>query len=118
MSPGAATTQAPTLYGITNSNRTGDHLWGKNEFNSTFPTALACYMRDKGVRAVYLTLNEDLRVTTSEITIDDLFNTNRPNDELRFEFEASFEPYKQYAFDDIGPIDLGCEESNPVTSPQ
>ena len=63
-------------------------------------------MRDKGVRAVYLKLNEDLQVTASEITIDELFNTDRPNDQLRFDFETRYEPYERYAFDNIGGIDL------------
>lgn len=96
----------PGLYGISNSNRRGTHLWGKNEFNSTFPAALACYMRDHDVRAVYLSLGQNLQVTATELPINQLFNTTRPNDQLRFEFETRFEPYQQYALDDIGPIDL------------
>jgi hypothetical protein len=106
MSSGAIPPNPPRLYGITNTNRSGDQLWGKNRFNSAFPTALACYMRDKDVRAVYLTLGEDLRVTASEITIGDLFNTDRPNDQLRFDFETRYEPYQQHALNDIGGIDL------------
>lgn len=106
MGLGAAIPPAASLYGITHSNRGGEDLWSKNQFNSTFPTALACYMRDRGVRAVYLTLREDLTVTASEIAIDELFNTERPNDQLRFDFEARFEPYQSYALDDIGGIDL------------
>ena len=106
MCPGTATTQAPSLYGITNSNRTGRHLWGKNEFNSTFPTALACYMRDRGIRVVYLKLEPDLRVIAVEITVDELFNTNLPNNQLRFEFETRFEPYQQYDFNEISGFNL------------
>jgi HindVP restriction endonuclease len=102
----AVTGGAPSLYGITDSNRTGKHLWGKNEFNSTFPTALACYMQDKGVRAVYLSLRADLRVEATEIAISDLFNSDRPNNEIRFDFETRHEPYQHCAFDDIGGTDL------------
>jgi len=47
-----------------------------------------------------------LSVTASEIAIDELFNTERPNDQLRFDFETRFEPYQRYALDDIGGIDL------------
>lgn len=100
--------RAPSLYGITNSNRAGCHLWGKNEFNSTFPTALACYMRDRGVRAVYLKLEQDLTVTAGEISIDELFNTDLPNNQLRFEFETRFEPYQQY-----DPSGFGLDVKNP-----
>ena len=32
----------PGLYGISASNRTNMDLWGKNQFNSSFPIALAC----------------------------------------------------------------------------
>ena len=35
------------LYGIYNSNRTVNDHWGKNCFNSSFPTSAACYMLDK-----------------------------------------------------------------------
>jgi hypothetical protein len=111
----AAPPNPPSLYGISHSNREGEQLWGKNQFNSTFPTALACYMRDKGIRAVYLTLGEDLLVTASEISIDDLFNTDRPNNQLRFDFEIRYEPYQQYALDDIGGIDLVVMHNGDVT---
>ena len=97
---------APNLYGISHSNRNGADLWGKNQFNSTFPAALACYMRDRGVNAVYLTLQEDLTVRAEEIPIANLFNTDRPNDQLEFNFETRYGPYQPYALDDIGCIDL------------
>ena len=44
----------PSLYGITpkNSNRTGEALWGKNQFNSAFPLSLCLYMRDKGMSPI------------------------------------------------------------------
>ncbi|MDR1940224.1 MAG: HindVP family restriction endonuclease, partial [Clostridiales bacterium] len=32
------------LFGIKRSNRSTDKHWGKNCFNSSFPTAVACYM--------------------------------------------------------------------------
>ncbi|MBN1863929.1 MAG: HindVP family restriction endonuclease, partial [Victivallales bacterium] len=46
----------PSLYGITHSNRnfSDPFYWGKNQFNSSFPVALACYMRDCKTPAVYL----------------------------------------------------------------
>jgi hypothetical protein len=102
---------AASLYGIRHSNRGARALWGKNQFNSTFPTALACYMRDKGIPAVYLSLGKDLKVAVSEITIDELFNTEKPNDQLRFDFESPFAPYQNYALDGIGGIDLVVKNS-------
>ncbi len=95
-----------SLFGISNSNRSGKDLWGKNQFNSSFPAALACYMRSKNIPAVYLSLNEELNVVANDIAIDEVFNTDKPNESIRFEFESKFEPYQQWAFDDIRNIDL------------
>ena len=55
---------APGLFGINNSNRdfTRRQSWGKNQFNTSFPAALACYMNNQNVPPVYIRLNEDLKV--------------------------------------------------------
>lgn len=107
----------PALYGISQSNRTGDDLWGKNQFNSSFPVSLACYMRDNGLNAVYLTLNQDLQVIPTEISFDDIFNTQAPNEELYFSFETKYNPYQVYAYDDIGHIDLTVKQGNTFLRP-
>ncbi len=101
----------PSLYGITNSNRKTKDLWGKNQFNSTFPVALACYMRDKGIKPIYLMLNENLQVEAAEITFDEVFNSTLENEELYFDFESKFDPYQAYSFDDIGGIDLVVKDN-------
>lgn len=38
-----------SLFGLKNSNRdfSSKDNWGKNQFNSSFPAALACYMGKK-----------------------------------------------------------------------
>ncbi|NLW46143.1 MAG: HindVP family restriction endonuclease [Firmicutes bacterium] len=104
--------KAPRLYGIYNSNRGSNDFWGKNEFNSSFPVALACYMRDKKIPAVYLTLNKDLKVTASELSFDDIFNTKQPNNELFFAFESKYEPYQEFSLENIGGIDLVVKNDN------
>lgn len=96
----------PGLYGITASNRGNMDLWGKNQFNSSFPIALACYMRDQGHKAVYLKLDKNLKVVPVELSFDEIFNSKLPNDQLYFSFESKFDPYQKYASDDIGGIDL------------
>jgi len=96
----------PALYGIEHSNRTKKDLWGKNQFNSTFPVALACYMRDKGIKPVYISLSPDLEIINTEVPFDDIFRTTLPNEELNFCFEAKFEPYQAFSREDIGGIDL------------
>lgn len=50
----------PSFFGIKCSNRnfSKEKYWGKNQFNSSFPAALACYMRSKRLTAVYISEQE------------------------------------------------------------
>ncbi len=98
------------LYGIKHSNRENDALWGKNQFNSTFPLALACYMRDKKIPVVYLTLKNDLTIEAVELSIDELFGTKQSSDDLYFSFETAFNPYASLAYDSIERVDLVISE--------
>lgn len=98
------------LYGIKHTNRPDDQHFTKNCFNSSFPAALACYMMEKHIPAVYAKLDVvdgELKVICEEITINELFNCGslRTTD-LQFDFESKFEPYQQYSFDSIDGIDL------------
>ncbi|MFT0802970.1 HindVP family restriction endonuclease [Bacillus swezeyi] len=106
----------PKLYGIENSNRKGKNFFGKNQFNSSFPVALACYMRDNAIKPVYLKVNQNLEVITSEISFNKVFNTELPNEKIRFDFESVYEPYTKYAYNDITGIDLVVkdEKLNPL----
>jgi len=98
------------LYGLTNSNRSGEDHWGKNCFNSSFPTALACYMYDNDIPAIYNKLeliDGVLTVVSTEIPMKYVFNCDkRPIDYLNFRFETIFQPYQEYSFDTIDGIDL------------
>lgn len=107
----------PRLYGISHSNRNGKDLWGKNQFNSTFPVALSCLMRDKKIPAAYLKISEELKVVVSESSFDDIFNTSLANDELYFLFEGKYVPYQEFAYDDIGCIDLVIKKAVKDTDP-
>lgn len=98
------------LFGITHSNRSDKQHWTKNCFNSSFPTALACYMMAHGIPAIYARLaieNGDLKIVCDELPIQEAFRCGgRGCGELEFDFEAKFEPYQQFAFDGIDGIDL------------
>ena len=98
------------LYGIRNSNRKPNDHWGKNCFNSSFPTALACYMLDNDIPAIYNKLSfQDgkPKVTASTISLKEVFNSiQTPTANLDFHFESPFKPYQQYSFDAIDSIDL------------
>ena len=85
---------------------------GKNQYNNSFPIALACYRRDHSFKAVYLMLDKKLKITLVELSFDDLFNSQLPNDQLYFAFEANFEPYQsksQAAHYILGPFGPDCE---------
>lgn len=100
-----------SLYGLTHTNRQGKNLWGKNQFNSTFPAALACYMRDHKLGAIYVNLTDDLKTQCTEISIDALFNTKLPNDKLFFDFEAHYEPFDKLIDHSIERVDLVVREA-------
>ena len=98
-------TEEPNLYGLKHSNRTGKDLWGKNQFNSTFPVALCCYMRDKGIKPVYIAVNEDftVRTTDEELFISDIYGAQG---DVWFGFETPFSLFDDYVTDQLESIDL------------
>lgn len=106
--------EQPSLYGLKNSNRdfTSPYAWGKNQFNSSFPAALACYMRDQNIPAVYIKHGKSSNTALSKIAFDDFWQSKLPNDKLHFSFEYRFAPYAEMAIDDIPPIDLVVSEND------
>lgn len=101
----------PALYGIHHSNRTPSEYWGKNQFNSCFPVALACYMRDLHIDPVYVYVDNALRVQNRLIGWNEVFRTSLPNDAISFYFETPFAPYAQYARDQLCGIDLVLQDA-------
>jgi hypothetical protein len=106
------------LFGIENSNRAPDAHWGKNCFNSSFPTALACYMLAHDIPAIYNRLvieDGNFRVVSSEVSLREVFCCgNRALSELDFHFESRFDPYRAYTFDldQLDGIDLVVKDVN------
>lgn len=98
------------LFGIVHSNRTVDDHWGKNCFNSSYPTATACYMLANNIPAIYIKLDNvdgKLSVVSDKIPMSQVFNCGTLSPEnLSFNFESVFEPYQKYSFDTVGGIDL------------
>lgn len=98
------------LFGINHSNRKENDHWGKNCFNSSFPTATACYMLAHKTPAIYIYLDNvggELCIKSGQITIEEVFNCSNQNlNDLYFSFESIFEPYQQYSFEEIDGIDL------------
>lgn len=96
------------LYGLQHSNRNfGDgYYWGKNQFNSSFPAALACYMRDQGHGAVYIQHSSDQKTTISELPFDQVFGSDIGSKGLYFSFEDTYSPFRRFVHDTLKPIDL------------
>lgn len=96
------------LYGIVNSNRnfSDQYYWGKNQFNSSFPVSLACYMRDNNIDANYLKLTNKKKVTVNQTSFNNIFNSKQNNSELFFSFESRYEPFSEFLHDELKPIDL------------
>ena len=98
------------LYGIHHSNRKNDVHWGKNCFNSSFPTAVACYMLSNKINPIYVTLDcvdGNIEIVNKTVPMSEVFNCGQLSpDELFFSFESVYTPYQKYSFDSIDGIDL------------
>lgn len=95
---------SPSLYGVTpaNSSRSAGDLWGKNQFNSTFPLALCLWMRDRGLAPVAVQVADSGIVTDDTAwSMADVIGSN-----AFYEFEAPFPPFAQYARDEGDNIDV------------
>ena len=98
----------PRLFGIKYSNRdyTQADTWGKNQFNSSFPAALACYMHSKGMHAVYIKADKSLNRKIEYISIEDAFGINPLSDNVYFSFESPYIPFQRYVVGNIPRNDL------------
>lgn len=107
----------PSLFGISRSNRNfaDPYYWGKNQFNSAFPVALACYMRSKQLPAVYVKFKNTRSTEVGELEISDLFGSALPNEELYFSFETRFDRFRDFVHDELPAIDLVVGQGNPVS---
>ena len=98
---------AARLFGLTHSNRdfSAADSWGKNQFNSSFPAALCCYMASIKLEANYLC------VINSEFTIDSLsvaklFGADPLAETTHFAFETAFKPYEKFVVGGMPRTDL------------
>ena len=109
----------PKLYGLTatNTNRKGKDLWGKNQFNSTFPVALCLKMRDDEISPVYVHLDPelDIRTSTEILSMDKVIGG--ANEEMYYRFESAFDPYSTFVGDSLEKIDLVVSKRNRPLHP-
>lgn len=110
----------PGLFGINKSNRDfcNPETWGKNQFNSSFPAALCCYLFSKDLRAKYITVNETYSSVIKEISIDKIFGLNPLSENTYFSFETQFLPYQRYVIGNIPRNDLVIQNlsDNTITA--
>ena len=109
----------PGLYGLTegNSSRHGDDLWGKNEFNSTFPLSLCLLMRDRGIAPVSVIAQNGVVKATEESTWSMAEITGEADDEPFYHFETAFDPYAQLSQNVSDRIDLVVEINGEHRTP-
>ena len=98
----------PRLFGIDRSNRdyTLADTWGKNQFNSSFPASLACYLHSKGMKAVYYKTKPDMKNDIHYIEIDELYGVDPLGNDIFFSFETQYTPFQKYVVGTIPRNDL------------
>lgn len=97
----------PCLYGIKNSNRdfSNAYTWGKNQFNSSFPASLVCYMDSKKLDLNYLSIKNE-KFGVNSITPKDLYNLKTTDCNLYFSFETQYTPFQKYVVGNLPRTDL------------
>jgi HindVP restriction endonuclease len=100
--------QKPGLFGISNSNRDFSDIetWGKNQFNSSFPAALGCYMHSKNLGAKYLILEANLSVAQRSEPFEKIYGLDPTSRSLFFSFESQYSPYRELVIGDLPRVDL------------
>lgn len=106
----------PALFGISRSNRnfSDPYYWGKNQFNSAFPVALACYMQSLDLPVNYVKFKDTLHSEVGELAVCDLFGSPAPSNQLYFSFETRFDGFRSFVHDELPAIDLVVGTDEPV----
>ncbi|OKH17408.1 HindVP family restriction endonuclease [[Limnothrix rosea] IAM M-220] len=99
--------QKPRLFGLDNSNRdfTSKNAWGKNQFNSSFPAALCCFLYSNHQHANYLKISNKALVCET-IDVETAFQNNPLDEDTYFAFESTFTPFQKYVIGSLARTDL------------
>lgn len=102
----------PALFGIKNSNRdfSEKSAWGKNQFNSSFPSSLSAYLFEKGFENIYLKLGSNYEIEQSGINTQDLYGISPTSDNIFYSFESQFLPFQKYLIGNIPRVDLVTQD--------
>lgn len=100
--------KAPQLFGLdgrTNRNFGEMTSWGKNQFNSSFPAALMCFMHSLGLHANYVSrMSEGTQVC--EVPFTDLLKIDLSSPECFFAFEVPFDAFASRVSGSLPRTDL------------
>ena len=103
----------PSLFGLEKTNRdfTQRETWGKNQFNSSFPAALCCFMASKNIAANYLAVFNG-SLNPSQIAISDIFGINADDENTYFAFESQHTPYQKFVVGSLPRTDLVIQKES------
>lgn len=98
----------PGLFGLERSNRdfTQAQAWGKNQFNASFPAALASYMGVRGLPMIYFMLDGLGNLEHTYLPSEQLFGLPPLSSDLFFAFESEFAPYRPHVTGKLPRVDL------------
>ncbi len=105
--------EQPSLFGLNKTNRdyTKEATWGKNQFNSSFPASLCCYLASKNIEANYLSIQDGLFKPTT-IAIKEVFGAEANNSDLYFAFESQHTPFQRYVIGSLPRTDLVTQKES------
>lgn len=100
-----------SLFGLNNSNRdfTKADAWGKNQFNSSFPASLSCYLDSRGLDANYISISNK-QFGLNSINFTSIFGINPNAKNIYFAFEAQHTPFQKYVIGTLPRTDLVIQE--------
>ena len=103
----------PSLFGLKNTNRdfTKKETWGKNQFNSSFPAALCCFLASKNLQANYLAI-EKKQLKPVSISIKDIFGIEPTDKDTYFAFESQHTPYQKFVYGSLPRTDLVIQKES------
>jgi type II restriction enzyme len=97
----------PGLFGLHKTNRdfTQAETWGKNQFNSSFPADLCCFIASRNMQANYLAVSKGV-LNPSLISIKDVFGIDADDKDAYFAFESQHTPYQKFVVGSLPRTDL------------
>jgi hypothetical protein len=104
---------SPRLFGLEKTNRdfTKKESWGKNQFNSSFPASLCCYLASKNIDANYLSI-ENGKYSVTTIEIDKVLGISSKSSDLYFAFEAQHTPFQKYVIGTLPRTDIVIQKES------